>query len=74
MATPFKVGDVVRVISGGLWMTVESFDDEAGNTVRCKWFEGKNRYEEVFAKELIELHPADLDPSKRKQLIEEDCP
>jgi uncharacterized protein YodC (DUF2158 family) len=63
MATSFKVGDVVRLISGGFWMTVEGFDDEAGNIVRCKWFEGKNRHEQPFAKELIMAHPATERPA-----------
>jgi len=63
MAAPYKVGDVVRLITGGLWMTIEGFDDEAGNIVRCKWFEGKNRHEQPFAKELIQPHPAAARPA-----------
>jgi uncharacterized protein YodC (DUF2158 family) len=63
MATTYKVGDVVRLVSGGIWMTVEGFDDEAGNLIRCKWFEGKDRHEQVFAKELIQQHPASKRPA-----------
>lgn len=74
MVRAFKVGDVVRANVGGLWMTIEGFDDDAGDIVRCKWFEGKNRFEQPFPKESIQLHPVDLDPTKRKTLIEEDAP
>ncbi|HSB96615.1 MAG TPA: DUF2158 domain-containing protein [Spongiibacteraceae bacterium] len=63
MAASFKVGDVVRLVSGGLWMTIEGFDDEAGDIVRCKWFEGKARHEQAFAKELIMQHPATKRPA-----------
>jgi len=35
----FKIGDVVRLKSGGPKMTVEEVDDSA-DTVHCKWFVG----------------------------------
>lgn len=57
LAKNFKIGDVVRLESGGLWMTVEGFDDEAKNIVRCKWFDGPTRHEQAFHKKLIMLHP-----------------
>lgn len=63
MSESFKVGDVVRLKSGGLWMTIEGFDDVAGNTIRCKWFEGKTRHEQAFAQELILQHPATKQPA-----------
>jgi len=62
MATTYKVGDVVRPITGGIWMTIEGFDDEAGDLIRCKWFDGKTRYEQVFAKDQIQQHPGNKRP------------
>lgn len=53
----FKVGDVVRLISGGLWMTIEGFDDDEQNIIRCKWFEGATRHERAFERKLIMQHP-----------------
>jgi uncharacterized protein YodC (DUF2158 family) len=41
---PFKVGDVVRLKSGGPPMTVtsiESEESEAGHVVFCIWFNAK---------------------------------
>jgi len=35
----FKVGDVVKLKSGGLKMTIESID---GNVVNCQWFDKDN--------------------------------
>lgn len=65
MAKTFKVGDVVRLVSGGLWMTVEGFDDEGQNIVRCKWFDGPTRHEKAFNKKLIMQHPG---PANRPAL------
>ncbi len=53
----YKVGDVVRLVSGGFWMTIEGFDDEDQSSIRCKWFEGATRHEQSFGRKLIMLHP-----------------
>jgi uncharacterized protein YodC (DUF2158 family) len=34
----FKKGDVVRLKSGGPWMTIVSVE---GNTAECQWFDEK---------------------------------
>lgn len=57
LAKTFKIGDVVRLVSGGLWMTVEGFDEENKNIVRCKWFDGPTRHEQAFEKKQIMHHP-----------------
>ena len=48
MDANFKVGDTVRLKSGGSLMTVESFNDEAQKFVVCVWFEEKKAQREVF--------------------------
>lgn len=37
----FKVGDIVKLKSGGPEMTVQSIH-EGSNNYRCQWFAGKN--------------------------------
>lgn len=50
----FKVGDIVRLKSGGPHMTLESFGDFTPgppNGVKCVWFDDKhNKMEDVFAR------------------------
>ena len=43
MAESFKVGDIVRLKSGGPSMTVTSFEDDTsgGTLVWCDWFDDK---------------------------------
>lgn len=53
MDVNFKVGDTVRLKSGGSLMTVEGFNDEAKEFVICVWFEGKKAQREVFNKAVL---------------------
>jgi uncharacterized protein YodC (DUF2158 family) len=50
-----KVGDTVRLKSGGALMTVEGFNDDAEEFVVCVWFEGKKAQREVFKKAVLAL-------------------
>ncbi len=43
--TEFKVGDVVRLKSGGLNMTIIWVDTREGGGVMCGWFTPENKYE-----------------------------
>jgi uncharacterized protein YodC (DUF2158 family) len=40
MATPFKIGDIVQLKSGGPKMTVTNVTDIGGPSVSAKWFAG----------------------------------
>lgn len=62
MAQKYKVGDVVRLRSGGPTMTVANFgeyDYEETGKYLCRWFGEKHKLEEqTFKEEEIELvHP-----------------
>ncbi len=46
-----KVGDTVRLKSGGPCMTVRSVD---GKDVICNWFAGERLEQEVFIQEALE--------------------
>ena len=53
----FKVGDIVRLKSGGPIMTVVDFgkygyDDT--EKIKCVWFDGKKKYEDVFIEATLE--------------------
>ncbi len=50
----FKVGDTVRLKSGGSLMTVEGFNDDAQEFAVCVWFEGKKAQREVFNKAVLQ--------------------
>jgi uncharacterized protein YodC (DUF2158 family) len=54
-AVKLVVGDVVKLKSGGPWMTVTDDKFKAGNkTVACSWFSGDDLRTEVFLKEALE--------------------
>ena len=63
MAQKFKIGDVVRLKSGGPNMTVTEYDvfDYGGDQKKylCRWFDEKNKPAELtFREEELELvHP-----------------
>lgn len=38
----FKQGDVVRIITGGVYMTVEDFSN-CSNKVQCVWFDKQDK-------------------------------
>jgi uncharacterized protein YodC (DUF2158 family) len=56
----FQQGDVVRLKSGGPWMTIIAFGGYTGwtrspsDTVSCMWFEGEKKQETVFDVALLE--------------------
>ena len=45
MASSFQVGDIVRLRSGGIPMTVEEVVD--GHSVKCIWFDDKGDLQRV---------------------------
>lgn len=48
----FKVGDVVRLKSGGLKMTIATID---GKDIYCKWFDKDTTLkDDYFVKEMLE--------------------
>jgi uncharacterized protein YodC (DUF2158 family) len=58
MSENFKVGDVVRLKSGGPNMTVESVGDIYGDQrVWCVWFEKGKREDAHFPPATLELAP-----------------
>ena len=40
-SAPFQRGDIVQTNSGDQRMVVESIENDAGNIVVCKWYEGR---------------------------------
>jgi uncharacterized protein YodC (DUF2158 family) len=44
----FRRGDIVQRNSGGPVMLIEDIEDESGEVVRCRWYEGKQRREGSF--------------------------
>ena len=56
----FQKGDVVRLKSGGPWMTITALGDYSGWTMRpahtasCLWFEGQKKQETVFDVAILE--------------------
>lgn len=59
MAVKFPVGDVVRLRSGGPWMTVSKDRPEAGSKfVEAVWFDGTALRREVLPKDALEHDPA----------------
>ena len=55
MAESFKLGDVVKLKSGGPKMTVTQTGDLHGeHTVWCVWFVGTKKEEDTFAPEALE--------------------
>jgi len=56
--TDIKIGDVVKVKSGGPPMTVQNIGDYTptgpSNGAMCVWFDGKTNKSHVFAVEVLE--------------------
>lgn len=49
--TPIEVGSVVRLKSGGDWMTVEAMSEASAD---CVWFDNKHQLQRnTFAKALL---------------------
>lgn len=53
MESPFVVGDVVQLNSGGEAMTIEEID---GDDVFCVWFEGKRVERATFVAATLKKH------------------
>jgi uncharacterized protein YodC (DUF2158 family) len=58
MIVSFKMGDVVRLKSGGPKMTVYGVE---GSRVYCVWFEGSKKIEDTF--EMDTLKDGNVKPS-----------
>lgn len=57
MASPFNIGDVVSLKSGGPRMTVDYIETEDDGTVKvwCVWFDDKREHKsQVFSAETLE--------------------
>ncbi len=55
----FKVGDVVRLKSGGPWMTVDELTTQAVGgepSVSVVWFEGSEQRHGSFLKAVLDHH------------------
>ena len=56
----FQKGDVVRLKSGGPYMTITALGDYSGwtptpsHTASCLWFEGKKKQETIFDVAMLE--------------------
>jgi uncharacterized protein YodC (DUF2158 family) len=61
----FKVGDIVRLKSGGPSMTVDGYNDYDGDVV-CKWFAGDKLQYGTFNPDAVEL---DIESSSLDELI-----
>jgi uncharacterized protein YodC (DUF2158 family) len=57
MDDKFKMGDVVRLKSGGPNMTVEKYGNYSGERkCLCKWFDDKNKFDQrVFSDAELEI-------------------
>jgi uncharacterized protein YodC (DUF2158 family) len=71
----FQQGDVVRLKSGGPWMTITALGIYSGwtmspsDTASCRWFEGDKPQETVFDVALLEKVSARAYPHRdRTQL------
>lgn len=59
MALKFVTGDIVRLKSGGPWMTVVKDRPEAGSKfVGAAWFDSSALSTELFPKDALEHDPA----------------
>ena len=61
-----KIGDVVKLKSGGPTMTVTEMGKYGYNDreqAKCIWFDGKKKFEDVFEKEALQI--VDMRPSIR---------
>ena len=62
MPQNFKVGDVVRLKSGGPKMTVRAVDTDATSgevTIYCDWFAGTTAHHEYFPPDALRDASAD---------------
>ncbi|MHB0929648.1 MAG: DUF2158 domain-containing protein [Candidatus Nanopelagicales bacterium] len=59
MALKLNLGDVVKLKSGGPWMTVTRDRTEHGNKlIQVSWFDGSELVSTFLAKEVLDLNPA----------------
>ena len=54
-ARAFKIGEVVRVKSGGLPMTVEEMRQPDPDFIDVVWFDGNNLHRNAFHASMLEL-------------------
>lgn len=57
MDTQFKVGDVVRLKSGGPDMTIGTIEPGQPKFASCRWFDGKKLKQSTFPLDLLVLVP-----------------
>ena len=53
----FKIGDIVKLKSGSPSMTITEFGKyrySDHEQVKCIWFDGKKKCEDIFEKEVLE--------------------
>ncbi len=63
----YKMGDIVRLKSGGPGMTVELI--EQSGRIYCHWFSGNKLEGGTFSPDAIDLED-NLDPLKKKKLVD----
>ena len=51
----FKVGDIVKLKSGGPEMTVQKIPERSSHSYRCQWFAGKKLEAGVFPEGSLEI-------------------
>jgi len=64
----FKVGDLVRLKSGGPVMTASEVDGASYNRIRCQWFGGKKLESGMF--DIATLVPAGDDKDEEKGVVD----
>jgi uncharacterized protein YodC (DUF2158 family) len=50
-----KIGDVVRLKSGGPKMTIAEIGDSDDKRVKCIWFDGNKKNEDIFEEAIIAI-------------------
>ena len=64
-AVKLVVGHIVKLKSGGPWMTITKDRPEQGSKfVQASWFDGSALKAELFPKDALELDPASVTPAE----------
>lgn len=67
MSVKLAVGHLVKLKSGGPWLTVVKDRPEAGSKfVVAAWFDGSVLSQELLPKDALEPHPSVLEAQKSK--------
>ncbi|STX29971.1 Uncharacterized small protein [Legionella beliardensis] len=65
METQLKVGDVVKLKSGGPRMTISYLGKE--EQIECIWFDGNNKSKGYFHKDSVKLDDSSSNPLRVKK-------